>query len=59
MKHAFYRIAVKNNWLFTDKEAEKRLQTGEYMIYSDYGIDKKFIIYIPYIHMHIIPILNK
>ena len=53
MKYSFYEIAVKNKWLFTDEEAEKRLKTGEYKLLADYGIDEKFIIYVPYIPLQI------
>ena len=41
----------KNNFLFTDEEAEKRLKTGDYKLLADYGKDKKFIVYKPYIPM--------
>jgi hypothetical protein len=41
----------QNKFLFTDEEAEKRLKTGEYKLLGDYGKDKKFIIYEPYIPM--------
>ena len=48
----------KNNLLFTDKEAEKRLKGGEYKLLADYGKDKKFIIYQPYIPMFKTPLIN-
>lgn len=41
----------QNKFLFTDEEAEKRLKTGEYKLFADYGKDKKFIVYVPYIPM--------
>lgn len=45
------KILEKNKFLFTDEEAEKRLKTGEYILLADYGKDKKFITYQPYIPM--------
>ena len=49
------KILEKNNYLFTDEEAEKRLKTGEYKLLADYGKDKKFIVYVPYIPLMITP----
>jgi hypothetical protein len=54
MGYSFYDITVKNRWLFTDEEAEKRLKSSEYKLVADYGIDKKLLIYIPYIPLQII-----
>jgi hypothetical protein len=54
MGYSFYEIAVKNKWLFTDEEAKKRLKTGEYKLVADYGIDEKFLVYVPYIPLKII-----
>lgn len=49
------KILEKNNYLFTDEEAEKRLKTGKYKLLADYGKDKKFIVYVPYIPLMITP----
>jgi hypothetical protein len=46
-------VLEKNNFLFTDEEAKKRLKTGEYKLIADYGKHKKFIVYIPYIPLFI------
>ena len=53
------KILEKNKFLVTDEEAEKKLKTGEYKLLADYGKDKKFIVYEPYIPMfEISPIKN-
>ena len=49
----------QNKFLFTDEEAEKRLKTGEYKLLADYGKDKKFIVYVPYIPMFETPPIKK
>ncbi len=54
-----YKILEKNKLLFTDVEAEKRLKTGEYTLLKDYGIDKKFIAFEPYIPLLETPLIKK
>ena len=52
------KILEKNNFLFTDEEAEKRLKTGDYKLLADYGKNKKFIVYEPYIPIFETPLIK-
>jgi len=51
----FYETAKANNWLCTNEEAERRLSTGDFKLFVDYGKDEKLVVYTPYIPLQIIP----
>ena len=44
-----YEIAKVNGWICTDDEAEKRLESGEFIGVADFGKDEKLLVYVPYI----------
>lgn len=44
-----YNTLKKNGYLCTDKEAERRLKTNEYILLYNFGKDEKLVAYQPYI----------
>ena len=48
-----YRTAKKNGWLYSDKKAERLVNSKEYKLIKDFGKNEKLLAYIPYLPLFI------